>query len=65
MDRASGGRVWALLENLHVLYLAVHYPLGVELFSFISYISCDYQILSVGNYQRISSPSIMSLSLIW
>lgn len=49
MDLASGGQVCILQENLHVLYLAVHYPLSFELFSFISCISCGYQIMSLGN----------------
>lgn len=57
MDPARGGRVCALQENLHVLDLAVHHPLGFGLFSFISCISCGYQILSVDNYFRISSPN--------
>lgn len=57
LDPASGRRVYALQENLHVLYLAVHYPVGFKLFSFISCISCGYQILSFGNYKRISSPN--------
>lgn len=51
LDPASGRRVCALQENLHVLYLAVHYPVGFKLFS------CGYQILSFGNYKRISSPN--------
>lgn len=58
MDPACGGQVCALQENLHVLHLAVHYPLVFELFSFITCISCAYQILSIGNYQRISSPNV-------
>lgn len=55
MDPLCGGGVCALQENLHVFNLAVHHPLGFGLFSFISCISCGYQILSVGNYHRISS----------